>query len=279
MPAQHNPRIASFQRCREVVRVAQTDLPLHRARQCDRWVVQHHDRSVSIGRGQDLTQPREPSRADPAVHLTRDQAVQGDDFVARCEAHRGSPPGPVGQQAAGVPTAGVQVTAAQAGRKGLAVVVVPGAEHRRHAALLSEATNQGPGDAVAPRRAVLGDVAAHHDQVHARQMPAVVQQLLEDDTSVDAVGIRSAVTREVAVGQVQDPHVQAPIAGRGAQARGGVRRGARPHHGGDPPRAPVAARPHRVMRSVPEPVPGRGGVPPRGVAALTFAGALLVVVG
>lgn len=107
--------------------------------------------------------------------------------------------------------------------------MVAGAEHRWHAALAREAADQGAGVAVT----VVGDVSAHDDQVDARQVAAVVQQLLEHGSGVDAGGVRSGLAREVAVGQVQDAHGQAPGATRGAQARGEVRRGAGPLHGGD----------------------------------------------
>ena len=73
-----------------------------------------------------------------------------------------------------------------------------------------EAADQGAGVAVARCGAVVSHVAAHHDQVDARQVAAVVQQLLEHGAGADAVSVRPELAREVAVGQVQDAHGQAP---------------------------------------------------------------------
>ena len=114
--------------------------------------------------------------------------------MVRGVAHRCSLVGPAGHQLACVLIAGVQAAAAQAGREGLGVAWLS----VQNTAGTPRSRAKPPISAravVALRGAVIRDVAADHDQVQARQVPAVVQELLEHDTGVEPVRFRSAVAR------------------------------------------------------------------------------------
>ena len=78
--------------------------------------------------------------------------------------------------------------------------MVAGAIHLPGRALPREAADQGLNGGVGLRRPVVRDVAADDDKVDTAQMPAVLEELSERGSRINAVPIRAKATRDVSVG-------------------------------------------------------------------------------
>jgi len=162
-------------------------------------VVQHHDRPTGWGLCQQVAQPGQLLVAEPAGRLSRNQAVQRDHADARHDADRRALVGTAAEQAH-VAALGVEVPAAERARERHPVVMVAGAVHLPDPALPREAADQRLNGTVALRRPVVRDVAADDDKVDTAKMPAVLEELSERDSRINAVPIRAKATRDVSVG-------------------------------------------------------------------------------
>jgi hypothetical protein len=167
-------------------------------------MVQGKNRSRWRGIAKKFPQRVHLGPADDAMGGTRDQAVQGNYAQAIGHAGCGSLGVQAGQELADVRAAGIEVPGTKCGRESRTPVVVAGRVHVRDSSVCRELPDSVANQRAALGRSVISDIAGDHDQVKARQMTAVPENLVERTQRVNTILVEAA-RGDMGIGQVQDP--------------------------------------------------------------------------